>query len=67
MTESQIIDMLTTPAQQCRVSGGRIQVRRHRPVSDAGQDSVRSWTDWITVGIAPPEARPGQDPDLRAG
>ena len=67
MTESQIIDMLTTSTQQCRVSGGRIQVRRHRPVSDAGQDSVRSWTDWITVGIAPPEVRPGQDPDLRAG
>ena len=67
MTESQIIDMLTTRGQQCRVHNGRIQVRRHRPISDAGHDSGRSWSDWITVGIAAPEDRPGQDANLRAG
>ena len=53
MTESQIIDMLTSPVQQCRVRNGRIQVKRHRPISDAGHDSGRSWGDWITVAVAP--------------
>ena len=67
MTESQIIDMLTSPVQQCRVRNGRIQVKRHRPISDAGHDSGRSWGDWITVAVAPPEASPDQDPNLRAG
>ena len=66
MTESQIIDMLTTPVQQCRVRNGRIQVKRHRPISDAGHDSGRSWGDWITVAVAPPDGDPGQDEDRRA-
>ena len=61
MTESQIIDMLTTPGQQCRVVDGRIQVRKHRPISDAGHDSGRSWSDWITVAVATEEDGSGQD------
>ena len=67
MTESQIIDMLTSPVQQCRVRNGRIQVKRHRPISDAGHDSGRSWGDWITVAVAPSTERPSQDRNQHAG
>ena len=66
VTESQIIDMLTSPVQQCRVRNGRIQVKRHRPISDAGHDSGRSWGDWITVAVSPSEGCPGQDRNQHA-
>ncbi|MYG27506.1 MAG: hypothetical protein F4213_16045 [Boseongicola sp. SB0677_bin_26] len=60
MTESQIIEMLSSPTQQCCVERGRIQVRRHRPTGTSEIEGERYWSERITVAVAPLAGRRGQ-------
>ena len=61
MTESQIIEMLSSPTQQCRIDRGRIQVRRHRPSGTSEIQGERYWSEWITVAAVPLADRRGED------
>ena len=66
LNEIQIIEMLSSSTQQCRIERGRVQVRRHRPSTTNEIQGERFWSEWITVAAAPLTGRQGQNVKQRA-